>query len=48
MGSTFPHSMQEFWDKIDNSDKIDLTSVGHWSGTGLICFYPENYIFLLD
>ena len=48
MGSTCNHSMQEFWDKIDNNDKIDLTGVGHWSGTGLVCFFPENYKFLLD
>jgi len=48
MGSTSGHSMQEFWNKVDKSDKIDLTSVGHWSGTGLVCFYPENYTFLLD
>jgi len=48
MGSTRPHSMQEFWDKVDKNDKIDLTPVGHWSGTGLVYFSPEKYIFLLD
>jgi predicted O-methyltransferase YrrM len=48
MGSTCLHSMQEFWDKIETNDKIDLTSVGHWSGTGLVCFFPENYTFLRD
>jgi predicted O-methyltransferase YrrM len=48
MGSTCPHSMQEFWDKVDKADSVDLTHVGHWSGTGLVCFSPENYVFLLD
>ena len=38
MGVTSGHSMQAFWDKIDPSHKIDLTHVGHWSGTGLVCF----------
>ena len=48
MGSKSESSMQQFWDKVEEKDKIDLTSVGHWSGTGLVCFYPENYTFLLD
>ena len=48
MGSNLPHSMEEFWCKVDKEYKTDLTSIGHWSGTGLVCFYPENYNILLD
>lgn len=35
--------MQQFWDKVDDKYKIDLTHVGHYSGTGLVCFCFENY-----
>lgn len=38
LGVTSGNSMQQFWDKIEDKYKIDLTSVGHWSGTGLVCF----------
>jgi predicted O-methyltransferase YrrM len=41
MNSTVEHSMQEFWDKIENEYKTDLTKIGHWSGTGMVCFHPE-------
>jgi predicted O-methyltransferase YrrM len=46
MGVTSGHSMQEFWKKVDPKYKIDLTSVGHWSGTGLVCFHFENYVII--
>ena len=38
LGVTSGNSMQQFWDKIDNEYKLDLTKIGHWSGTGLVCF----------
>lgn len=30
-------NMKQLWDKIDGY-KIDLTKVGHWSGTGMVSF----------
>ena len=48
MGVTTGNSMQQFWDKIEDQYKIDLTSVGHWSGTGLVCFHFENYEIIYD
>jgi predicted O-methyltransferase YrrM len=38
MGVQSGHSMRDFWSKVDTSHKLDLTHVGHWSGTGLVCF----------
>lgn len=29
--------MKEFWNKI-SEEKYDITSIGHWSGTGLVIF----------
>ena len=46
MGVTSGHSMREFWSKVDKQYKIDLTEVGHWTGTGLVCFHLENYTIL--
>lgn len=46
MGVSSGHSMQEFWNKVDPKYKLDLTSVGHWSGTGLVCFHFENYVII--
>lgn len=37
------NSMKKFWSKIDNTYKIELTSVGHSSGTGLVSFNFNNY-----
>lgn len=34
----FPKMCENFWDKIPNNQKKDLTKIGHWSGTGLIQF----------
>lgn len=31
-----------FWYKIPTENKYDLTEVGHWSGTGLVRFIPEE------
>lgn len=42
------NSMQQFWDKVDDTYKIDLTRVGHWSGTGIVCFHPENWNITYD
>ena len=38
LGTTSGNSMQLFWDKIEDEYKLDLTSVGHWSGTGIVSF----------
>lgn len=48
MGVTTGNSMQQFWDKIDDKYKMDFTSVGHWSGTGMVCFCFENHTILKD
>ena len=36
------HKMSDFWDKVDNNDKLDITNVGHASGTGLVYFNKEK------
>ena len=41
-------NMIDFWDKIPDKHKINLTSVGHWSGTGLVYFDVDNYKFIID
>jgi hypothetical protein len=41
------NSMKQFWSKVDDKYKIDLTHVGHWSGTGLVCFHLENHVIIL-
>jgi len=46
MGVYTGSSMKQFWAKIDDKNKIDLTSVGHWSGTGLVSFNFSNYTIL--
>ena len=38
------HSMIDFWNKIDKEFKIDISNVGHISGTGLINFNKNNNI----
>jgi len=48
MGVNTGNSMQQFWDKVDDTYKIDLTRVGHWSGTGIVCFHPENWNITYD
>ena len=39
-------SMEIFWNKIPNKYKLDLTHIGHWSGTGLVSFNTNNTIKL--
>jgi hypothetical protein len=34
--------MQSFWDDIKQT-KYDISSSGHWSGTGLVIFAPERF-----
>jgi hypothetical protein len=38
--------MEEFWNSIPG-DKIDVTSVGHWSGTGIVMFDKSYLSFSL-
>ena len=40
-------SMQDFWNKIDDKYKLDITSIGHWSGTGLVSFNLKKYEILM-
>jgi predicted O-methyltransferase YrrM len=40
-------SMQTFWEKIEDEYKMDLTHLGHWSGTGLVSFNLKNHQILL-
>ena len=47
MGVTSGNSMQQFWDKVDNAYKIDITNVGHWSGTGIVCFDKSIHEFII-
>ena len=37
------NSMRKFWSKVDDQYKKELTHVGHYSGTGLVCFNFDNY-----
>jgi predicted O-methyltransferase YrrM len=48
MGVYSGNSMQKFWDKVDNKHKIDITNVGHWSGTGIVCFDMSMHEFVTD
>lgn len=41
-------NMIDFWNNIPNNYKIDLTKVGHWSGTRLVCFDNINNKFICD
>jgi predicted O-methyltransferase YrrM len=45
-GSKAEFSMSEFWKKLDLEYKIDVSKVGHHSGTGIINFNPNNKIYL--
>jgi len=40
----FKEMRDNFWYKIENKFKYDLTDLGHWSGTGIITF-NEDIIF---
>ena len=49
MGVNTGNSMQKtLWNNIEDKYKIDLTSVGHWSGTGLVSFdFNNNYKIIM-
>lgn len=38
------HSMKDFWRKIPEDEKIDITSVGHHSGTGIVYFNKHHNV----
>ena len=42
------NNMIDFWNKIPNDEKIDITHIGHWSGTGLVCFDFIKNKFIFD
>jgi Bacterial protein of unknown function (HtrL_YibB) len=37
----FKPMRDEFWFKVPTEEKLDITNLGHWSGTGLIFFTPQ-------
>ena len=37
----FKEMRDNFWHKIEDRFRYDLTDLGHWSGTGIITFNPE-------
>jgi hypothetical protein len=37
----FKPMRDNFWYKIPHHEKIDITHVGHWSGTGIVRFVPS-------
>ena len=39
--------MQDFWNSIDDKQKIDITKYAHWTGTGLVWYGSEPKINLL-
>ena len=38
----FKEMRNEFWYKIPYQNRVDITEVGHWSGTGIFSFTPLN------
>ena len=40
---TTEHSMNDFWGKINDEIKKDLTYIGHHSGTGMVCFNFDKH-----
>lgn len=47
----FKEMTDNFWNKVAPEHKLDVTSVGHWSGTGLIFFNEKSvaaYNFLIN
>lgn len=38
----FKPMRDNFWYKIPTEDKIDVTEIGHWSGTGIVRFEPSE------
>jgi len=41
------NDMITFWNKIPEKNRINLTDIGHWSGTGLVSFNFEKNIFIM-
>jgi len=41
-------TMQDFWKKINEEFKKDLTYIGHHSGTGLVCFNFNKHQLIFD
>jgi hypothetical protein len=39
----FEEMKENFWNKVDDRHKIDISRIGHWSGTGLI-YFNENSV----
>ena len=39
--------MQDFWNSIDDNNKIDITKYAHWTGTGLVWYGNKPEINLL-
>jgi len=37
----FKEMRDNFWLKIPSSEKLDITAIGHWSGSGIISFQPR-------
>jgi len=42
------NTMQDFWKKINEEFKKDLTYIGHHSGTGLVCFNFNKHQLIFD
>lgn len=38
----FKEMRDNFWFKIPTEHKVDLTALGHWSGTGIVRFIPSD------
>ena len=38
----FKAMRDNFWYKIDSEHKLDVTELGHWSGTGIVRFVPTE------
>ena len=43
----FCQALKEMWSEI-NLTKFDVTSYGHWTGTGLVVFDPSRYAIVLE
>ena len=41
----FKGMRDNFWFNIPTTHKVDITALGHWSGTGVIAFQPQPYIW---
>jgi len=41
----FKEMRDKFWYKIPSDEKIDISWIGHWSGTGVVSFVEQEYEF---